>query len=81
MLVTCQPFTGRDTARSLAEELVAAAQAQAAAQDAQAAADAARADATALARRLAAAEELLGEVRSDCIAHLFRIYHHVHALL
>jgi hypothetical protein len=47
---------------SLAEELVAAAQAQDAAQVAQAAAEVARADAAALARRLAAAEELLGEV-------------------
>ena len=42
---------------------MAAAQAQAVAQDAQAAADAARADAAMLARRLAAAEELLGEVQ------------------
>lgn len=49
---------------SLAEELVAAAQAQDAAQAAQTAAEAAQADASALARRLAAAEELLGEVCS-----------------
>lgn len=48
--------------RSLAEELVAAAQALDTAQAAESAARAAQADATQLARRLAAAEELLGEV-------------------
>jgi len=46
---------------------VAAAHAQDAAASAQTDADAARADATALALRLAAAEELLGEVRAPSI--------------